>query len=469
MTGLFASVVDALETAARDGPLLMVVEDLHWADVPSLLLLRSVIDALPSMPAALIVTCRDEPGEATAEVRAHLLDLPPGVRRVELAGLDGAAVAELATRVSAGELPGDVAEQLSARTGGNPFFVREVVRLLVAQGSGGSLAVPAGVREVLQRRLARLSQPCHGLLGAAAVAGDPIDEVLVAAVTGVAEDAVVELLDEAVTARLVDIEPATGFAFAHALVREVVESGLSTVERSRLHARVAEELEGALAAETGGVSLAHRLGYHWSHVTGEYARGRAAHWWWRAARTAVAELGYEQAVGFLQRSLAGPGVDRVEVLSELGEAKRLSGDVAGARTTYLEAASLAQSAGRGEDLARAVLGLGGGVAGFEVRVGDERQVDLLRRADAALPVGDSALRARCAAGCRWRWPRWCRSLRGWSWPRRRWRWRRAAATAASRQQHLPPIATRSPARTSWSSGWPARPGCTAWRMRPAIG
>ena len=294
---LFASVLDALETAARDGPLLLVVEDLHWADVPSLLLLRSVIDALQGRPAALIVTCRDEPGEATAEVRAHLLDLPPGVRRVELAGLDRAAVAELATRSTAGELPGDVADQLSARTGGNPFFVREVVRLLVAQGSGGSLAVPAGVREVLQRRLARLTQPCHGLLGAAAVAGDPIDEVLVAAVP-VSRRTRWWSLDEAVAARLVDNDPATGFAFAHALVREVVESGLSTVERSRLHARVAEELEGALAAETEGVSLAHRLGYHWSHVTGEYARGRAAHWWWRAARTAVAELGYEQAVGY---------------------------------------------------------------------------------------------------------------------------------------------------------------------------
>ena len=81
------------------------------------------------------------------------------------------------------------------------------------------------------------------------------------------------------------------------------------------------------------------------------------------------------------------------MLSELGEAKRLSGDVAGARTTYLEAASLARAAGRGEELARAALGLGGGVAGFEVRTGDQRQVDLLRQADAALPAGDSALRA----------------------------------------------------------------------------
>jgi predicted ATPase len=90
---LFASVIEALETKARERPALLVIEDLHWADTASVLLLRSVIDALPAMPAALIVTCRDEPGEAPAEVLTYLRELPPGVLRMELIGLVASAVA----------------------------------------------------------------------------------------------------------------------------------------------------------------------------------------------------------------------------------------------------------------------------------------------------------------------------------------------------------------------------------------
>ena len=90
---LFASVIDALETAARERPVLLVIEDLHWQTSPSLLLLRRVIDELPNMPATLIGTCRDEPGEATPEALAHLFDLPPAVLRVGLSGSDRSAAA----------------------------------------------------------------------------------------------------------------------------------------------------------------------------------------------------------------------------------------------------------------------------------------------------------------------------------------------------------------------------------------
>jgi predicted ATPase len=141
---------------------------------------------------------------------------------VELAGLDRAAVATLVARVAGGPAP-VAAGDLWARTGGNPFFVREVVWLLLAQGDAGSPVIPAGVREVLGRRLARLSQACHALLSAAAVTGDPIDEAVVAAVSGRDEAAVLRLLDEAARSRLVVHDPLQPrpFRFTHALVREV--------------------------------------------------------------------------------------------------------------------------------------------------------------------------------------------------------------------------------------------------------
>ena len=388
---LFASVVEALDAASRREPLLLVVEDLHWADLPSLRLLRTVVDAVPAIRVALVVTCRDDPGEAAPEVRERLSELPTSVRREELAGLDQAAVAMLVARIAGGDLAPAVVADVGVRTGGNQFFVGEVVRLLVAQGAAGSLVIPAGVREVLERRLARLPQPCHALLTAAAVAGDPINEPLVAAVSGLDEATVVALLDMAARARLLVHDPvrASPFRFTHALVKEVLEDGLSTVERARLHQRVAEELEGGGDAE----ALADRLAYHWSHATGPRARELAAAWSLRAARAAMAGLGFEQAVVGFRRALAGPDSDRVAVLLELGEAERLSGDLTAARATYLEAGALAGATGRTQELALAALGLGGGVAGFEVQISDERQVELLRQADAALPPGDGVLRA----------------------------------------------------------------------------
>ena len=101
---LFAAVVEALDAASRREPLLLVVEDVHWADPASLRLLRTVADAVPALPVALVITCRDDPGEAAPEVRDRLSELPTSVRRVELAGLDQAAVAKLVERIADGGL-----------------------------------------------------------------------------------------------------------------------------------------------------------------------------------------------------------------------------------------------------------------------------------------------------------------------------------------------------------------------------
>jgi hypothetical protein len=136
---------------------------------------------------------------------------------------------------------------------------------------------------------------------------------------------------------------------------------------------------------------------HWSHAIRPDAAVRSARWSLVAARAAVGRLGFEQAVGAYRRALTAPDADGVTLRLELGEAQRLAGDPTGARRTLLDAAARARAPGRAPDLARAGLGLGGGPAGFEVRLRDETAVALLNEALGALPDDDSALRAAVLA------------------------------------------------------------------------
>jgi hypothetical protein len=285
--------------------------------------------------------------------------------------------------------------ELHARTGGNPFFVHELTRLMAAHGPAAAPVVPAGIRDVLERRIARLSQPCARLLTAASVAAqtaaDLIETDLICEICDTSQADAMPLLDEAVAARLVDFDPAAvvRYRFHHALVREVMEQGLPGSERSRLHTRVAE----ALDTGEGGPSLAPRLAHHWSRPTSAEAPKRAAAWSLRAAGEAMAGFGFEAATAHYACAIAGPYTDRITVSIEYGEALQLSGDVEEARGVLLAAAAEAAAAGRPVDLANAALALGGGLAGFEVPIRDEDQSDLLRQADAILPPGESALRA----------------------------------------------------------------------------
>jgi hypothetical protein len=390
-----AAIVEQVAAAAAGQPLLVVLEDLHWSDPVSVLVARALAEAAAALPLLLLLTCRDEQDEATQQVRDQLAELPASVRRMLLPPLDPAAVAALAGSIAGpGLAPGAVA-QLQARTGGNPFFVHEVARLIAARGPAAALTVPPGVQEVLQRRLARLSQPCMLLLTAAAIvaetAAEEIEDDLLGQVSGVRAADAAPLLDEAVAGRLLETGPASPvrYRFQHALVREVLEHGLSGAQRGELHAAVGTALEQR-ASQPGAAS---RLAYHWSRAAGPGARDRAAAWSLRAARDAVAGYGFEAAAVHYARALAGQPAGAIAVSVEYGEALQLSGDVATARAVLLDAAHRAAAAGQASDLARAALALGGGLAGFEVPLHDDEQADLLRQADTALPSDQPALRA----------------------------------------------------------------------------
>ncbi|HEX4398371.1 MAG TPA: AAA family ATPase [Trebonia sp.] len=392
-----AAIVEAIAGAAARQPLLIVLEDLHWSDLVSVMVARGAAEAAAALPLMLVLTCREEQDEATQQVRDRLAGLPASVRRVLLPPLDEAAVAALMSSVAGPGLAGQDAAALRARTGGNPFFVQEVGRLAAARGPAATLMVPPGVQEVLQRRLARLSQPCASLLTAAAIvaetAAETIEDDLLCQVSGVSEEAAARLLDEAAAGRVLDVDPAgpARYRFRHALIREVLDHGLSSAQRGALHAAAAEVLEQRVSPS----AAAARLAYHWSRAAGPSAREKAADWSLRAARDAVAGFGFEAAAAHYARALASRPAEATAVSVEYGEALQLCGDVAAAREVLLGAAREAASAGRERagDLARAALALGGGLAGFEVPLQDEEQADLLRSADAALPPGETALRA----------------------------------------------------------------------------
>jgi hypothetical protein len=390
-----AEIVEGVAAAAARQPLLIVLEDLHWSDPVSVLVARAVAEAAAALPLMLLLTCRDEQDEATRQIRDQLAELPASVLRMLLPPLDATAVESLAASVSGPGLAGQAVADLQARTGGNPFFVYEMARLIAARGPAAALLVPPGVREVLQRRLARLSQPCVSLLAAAAVvaetAAEAIEDDLLGQVSGVSEEAAAGLLDEAAEGRLLEVGPAgpARYRFRHALIREVLDHDISGTKRGELHAAAAMALE----RRAGPPAAAARLAYHWSRAVGPQAREKAVAWSLRAARDAVAGFGFEAAVAHYARALASSPDEAVAVSVEYGEALQLSGDVAAAREVLLGAAREAASARRASDLARAALALGGGLAGFEVLLQDDEQADLLRKADAALPPEETALRA----------------------------------------------------------------------------
>ncbi len=390
-----AAIVETVAAAAARQPLLIVLEDMHWSDRVSALVAQAAAEAVAALPLALLLTCRDEWDEATDDVRRRLAELPAGVLRMVLPPLEASAVAALAHSIVGPGLDSQVAAGLAARSGGNPFFAHEVARLIAARGPAAAFLVPAGVREVLQRRLARLSQPCVSLLAAAAIvaetAAEAIEDDLLQHVSGVRQEAAAELLDEAAGGLLLEVDHAgpSRYRFRHALVREVLDHGLSAAQRGELHAAAGEALE----RRGGPPPAAARLAYHWSRAIGPQAQEKSVAWSLRAARDAVAGFGFEAAATHYARALAGRPAEAIPVSVEFGEALHMCGDVVAGREVLLAAAREAAAAGRAEDLARAALALGGGLAGFEVPLQDEEQAELLRKADAVLPPGETALRA----------------------------------------------------------------------------
>jgi hypothetical protein len=398
---LFESVVDLLRSVAPDEGLVVVLDDLQWADEPSVRLLTFAARALDTSGVRLVGAYRDDEVRSDHALSRCIGELAGSVRHVRLRGLDIDGLGSLATMYIDEAMDLDQLSQLHALTGGNPFFVREVLAL--AEGRGdvvGQLRVPAGVRAVIELRLARLSNTCDDVLRCAAAIGTDFEVNDVAAAIGSSIDEALDTLDEAVEARIVTVDPSHPgrFRFAHDLLRETLYEAMAPAARVRTHARLA----AALSAHDGGVAAA-ALAHHLVGAVPLVERTRAVEAARHAGQDAMRVHAHEEAVEWFTRALSllradeGDELEALRLLLALGEARARGSDLPRARDAYVQAASIARRRGRAHDLAAAALGLGAGLGGFEITMFDEVQISLLEEALRTVDSSDSALRARLLA------------------------------------------------------------------------
>ena len=399
---LFDEVAGLLAGAAGERPVLLVLDDLHWAD-PATLRLLAHLAAAPEPAALLLVgTYRQTDLGRGHPLSALLADLrrEPRAERIALDGLDAGATASLIGGWVGDAEPG-LAARVLAETEGNPFFIEEVLRDLLESGADDDgIRVPESVREVIGRRVERLSAGALAALEAAAAYGREFDVGVLAAAAPQQRDALLDGLDEAERAQLV--RPLTvgttrgmgagRWAFSHALVRDAIYDELPTLRRARLHAAIAD----ALVRGGGATAEAAHHAYEAAALDGG---GRAVALSREAAAEALAGLDYEAAAAHTAHALqaleldpaAGPH-DRAAVLIEHGDALARAGDP-GAVAAFAEARDLAT--GAPDLVARAALGACGvGVTIIDV---DLDRAAWLEAAVEQLGDGHPGLRARLLA------------------------------------------------------------------------
>ena len=417
---LFAAVEGLLVAGTGAGPLLLVLEDLQWADPPTLLLLRRLLTSPRSSAMIVISTCRFSQLARTHPVRELMADLhrEPGVSRLDLEGLATAQVGELVHGMASlpGALAADgLAEMLRWNTGGNPFFVIELVRSLAETGSlvlgdgrwtvAGdvdlSSGLPDSITETLGRRVALLGPETVDCLSTAAVAGYEFDLELLATVANADRQGLADQLDAAVTSGLLlDVDgKGARYGFAHALIRDWLYGEIGATRRVDIHRRIAIALERRLAA--GRVSVAELAG-HWVAASRAPEAEKALRYSALAGDEALLRLAPDEARRWYAAALEllavqedpSPG-DRCELLIRRGEAERQAGDL-GFRETLLEASRLAERIDDGDGLVRAALA---NTRGLQSATGivDQERIEVLDAALNSVGAQDSVERAQLLA------------------------------------------------------------------------
>ncbi|WBB68445.1 AAA family ATPase [Micromonospora sp. WMMD812] len=378
---LHRAVLAWLRAAAADRPLAVLLDDLHAADTETLLLLTSATELTDAAVLFVVALRPGDNRERLAGTLAALARRSP--RRLHLEGLPAADVERLVGAFARRAVDPDTVAALAARTGGNPFYVRESAKLLASEGALVAVSeVPAGVRDVLRRRLSRLPAPAVVLLRLTAVVGREADVETLVEAAGTDEGAVLDALDAGLIAGLLT-EPAPGrVRFTHGLVHDTVYTDISHPRRARLHARVAACVRRLRPDDYPA------LAHHYARAASSETVRLAVDYAIRAAELAERRYAHDAAVELLTNALdaAGPVAGdsaalRVDLLGRLLRAQARAGAVAAARETRARAIDVAVTSGR-DDLLIAAFTAWTVPTPWSIRaygVVDHRVVDLLTR------------------------------------------------------------------------------------------
>jgi DNA-binding SARP family transcriptional activator len=418
---MFAAVVGLLASASSDAMVVVVLDDLQWADRPTLLLLRHVSSA-PLDRVLVIGTYRASNLSNVHPLTDTLVALQhePGIVRLDLSGLDDVDTVELLSRTTGYPLDEDgvsFAHALRRETDGNPFFTVELLRHLADTGalrrddSTGRWAasddltvegLPRSVRQLIGQRVERLGPDARRLLSTAAVIGPEFDLSLLSTVANTRDEETLDLLEHAGDAGLVmELQNQTDrFEFRHALVQHSLYGELTASRRARLHRDVADAIEAAYGNQPGPKVV--ELARHLLAATQTVDVERAIEYATRAGDQALEQLApdeakrwYAEALELLDQHGGGEDAQRCDLLISLGLAQRRSGDPAH-RGVLLEAAAIAQRSADTDRLVRAALASNRGIYSATMQV-DEERTEVLETALEAVGPADTPERARLLA------------------------------------------------------------------------
>lgn len=340
---VYGAVVDVLDAVAAGGrPALVVLDDLHWADVQTLALTRHLVERALTTPVLVIGTFRDSDVDASHPLTALLAAThrEPGITRLGLRGLDDGEVLDLLEAAAGHEMDRDglaLRDALRAETEGNPFFVTEILRDLAETGAISkrddgrwrtparlhARGLPVSVREVVVRRVERLGAGTRTALDTASILGRDFELDLLSELLGEDPARTFERLAPAVDNALVT-DAAGRFAFTHAIVARTLYEELSPTARALAHQAVGEALERRDDGDPG--EQAGEIAHHWTHALAPQNRVKASYYAQRAGDYALAHLAPDEAVTWYAKALellpADDLTQRCEVLVGLGTAQR---------------------------------------------------------------------------------------------------------------------------------------------------
>ena len=335
---LFDSIATFLRTASRTQPIMLILDDLHWSDQPSLMLLQFVTRELSGSRLLLVGTYRDVELSRRHPLAATLAELTRErlFERVLLRGLTEDDIARFIEMTSGVATPRSLSHAVYTQTEGNPLFVTEVVRLLVQEGElsaqtvrgrdSWEIRIPEGVREVIGRRLNQLTQRCNDTLTIASVIGREFElRHLDRLVDDQTEDMLLDVLEEGLNARVIEELPSSAgrYQFTHALIQETLSDELSLTRRVRLHGRIAEMLEGLYGADAS--VHASELAHHFALAEASAGSEKLVQYSLLAGKRALDDYAYEEAIAHFERALASKGdsmnAETADILAGLGRAQ----------------------------------------------------------------------------------------------------------------------------------------------------